>query len=132
MTERSPQLIAAVVDDDQRVLESLDNLLESAGFAVRLFNSGIALLGSGSLEDIDCLISDIDLPMIDGFELTRRVLAVRPELPVFLITGHQELADRVPPSGSRPLRVFKKPFDADELLTAVVDAVGPARAAKQD
>lgn len=68
-------------------------------------------------------ISDIDLPKIDGFELLRLVHAVRPELPVILITGHPEMVNRSPPIGSGHYRLFKKPFDGQELLTAVSDAV---------
>jgi len=123
MTDRPPGCIVAGVDDDQRILESLENLLESAGHAVRLFPSAAALLESGSLAEIDCLISDVDLPKIDGFELLRLVHAARPELPVLLITGHPEMVNRSPPIGSGHYRLFRKPFDGQELLTAVSDAV---------
>lgn len=111
--------ITAVVDDDQGVLESLENLLESAGHTVRAFPSAAALLESGSLADIDCLITDIDLPKIDGFELLRLANATRPELPVILITGHAEMAKRAAPIGSGRYRLFKKPFDGQEFLLAV-------------
>jgi FixJ family two-component response regulator len=120
---RSKDFLAAVVDDDPRVLESLENLLESAGHRVRLFGSATAMLDSGSLADIDYLISDIDLPMIDGFELLRRANAVRPELPVILITGHPEPENRRPPIGAGSYRFFKKPFDGQELLSAIDDAI---------
>jgi FixJ family two-component response regulator len=123
MTDRPPEFIAAVVDDDHRILDSLENLLESAGHTVRLFASAAALLESGCLADIDCLISDIDLPKINGFELVRLAYAARPELPVILITGHPEIANRPPPSGSHHYRLFRKPFNGQELLTAVSDAV---------
>src|SRR5262249_47994365 len=79
MTELRGSSVVAVVDDDQRILESLENLLESAGHTVRLFASAPALLESGSLAEIDCLISDIDLPRINGFELMRLVHESRPE-----------------------------------------------------
>ena len=54
--------MVAIVDDDQRLLELLENLLELAGHAVRTFSSGRALLNSNALEDIDCLITDIGMP----------------------------------------------------------------------
>ena len=128
MTDRPRQLILAVVDDDRRVLESLENLLGSAGHTVRTFPSAAALLESAILADIDCLISDIDLPKIDGFELLRLANAARPDLPVILITGHPEMAKRSALGGSRGYRLFRKPFDGEELLTAVSDAVRqPAR-----
>jgi FixJ family two-component response regulator len=116
--------IVAVVDDDQRVLESLEDLLESGDHTARLFASGTGLLESRCLAEIDCLISDIDLPKIDGLELVRLVHAARPELPVILITGHPEMAHRSPSVDSGHYRLFKKPFNGQELLTAVNDAVG--------
>jgi FixJ family two-component response regulator len=112
-----------VVDDDRLVLESLEDLLESAGHRVRLFGSAAALLASGSLADIDCLISDIDLPSIDGFELLRLASASRPELPIILITGHAGMAKRLPGAGPPCYRLFEKPFDGREMLMAVSSAL---------
>ena len=123
MTDHPPGFTIAVVDDDQRILESLKNLLESADHAVRLFVSAAALLESGCLAEIDCLISDIDMPVMDGFELLRVAHAARPELPVILITGHPEMLNRLPAIGPGHYRFFKKPFDGQELLTTVSDAL---------
>ena len=123
----SPTGIVAVVDDDQRVLESLENLLESAGHDVRLFGSAAALLRNGSLAEIDCLVSDIDLPKINGFELSRLVHEARPRLPVILITGHPEIVDRSPPLGSGHCRLFRKPFDGQEVLAAINEALGNSK-----
>jgi FixJ family two-component response regulator len=123
MTDHPPGYIIAVVDDDQRILQSLESLLESADYAVRSFASAAALLESDCLAEIDCLISDIDMPVMDGFELLRAAHAARPELPVILITGHPEMLNRLPPIGASHYRLFKKPFDGQELLTAVSDAL---------
>jgi FixJ family two-component response regulator len=123
MTDHPTGFTIAVVDDDRRILESLKNLLESADYAVRSFASAAALLESDCLAEIDCLISDIDMPVMDGLELLRVVRAVRPELPVILITGHPELLNRLPPMDPSHYRSFKKPFDGQELLTAVSDAM---------
>lgn len=127
MTDHPTPLIIAAVDDDQRVLESLGALLESADHVARLFGSAKALLESGFLAGIDCLISDIDMPRMDGFELLRAVQAARPELPIILITGHPNMLGGLPPAGLGRYRVFKKPFDGQELLTAVSEAVRSPR-----
>ena len=123
MIERSSGLVVAVVDDDQRILRSLEYLLESADYPVRTFASGAALLQSGCLPEIDCLISDIDMPGMDGFELLRVVHAARPELPAILLTAYPETLKRLPLHGETNTRVFTKPFDGKELLRAVSDVL---------
>jgi FixJ family two-component response regulator len=121
MTDSS--FVVAVVDDDQSILRSLEYLLESADYAVRLFTSAAAFLESSCLSEIDCLISDIDMPGIDGFELLRLVHEARPSLPIILITGYPDTLTRLPPlSGNKP-RFFNKPFRGPELLAAVTDAL---------
>jgi len=123
MAHQAPGFIVAVVDDDEGILRSLEILLESADYAVRLFHSGTELLDGGGLEEIDCLISDIDMPGMDGFELLRLVHAARPQLPTILITGYPDTLKRLPPLGRSSPRFFTKPFDGPELLTAVSDAL---------
>ena len=130
MTDRTTGVIIAVVDDDPSVLESLKNLLESADHAVRLFSSAAALLESGCVAEVDCLISDIDLPVMDGFELLRAVQAARPALPIILITGRPDLLNRLPPTSPGHYRQFKKPFDGQELLSVISDALRNPRPRK--
>jgi FixJ family two-component response regulator len=123
MSVRTSACVVAVVDDDRSILQSLENLLESADYTVRLYRSATALLEGGALSEIACLISDIDMRGMDGFELARRARAVRPQLPIILITGYVERLERLPPFvGSKP-RLFTKPFQGDELLQAVDDAL---------
>jgi FixJ family two-component response regulator len=114
--------VVAVVDDDPRVLESLENLLESAGYGVRLFPSPGALLAACNLAHIDCLISDIRMPIMDGLALAQVIHHAFPELPVILITGRDLPGETI---ANRPgIRgCFRKPFDAQQLLAAVATAV---------
>ena len=123
MTDRPSDQLVAVVDDDESILRSLEYLFESADCSARLFTSASALLDSDCLTKIDCLISDIDMPVMDGFELLRVAHAARPELPVILITGHPEMLNRLPAIDPGHYRSFTKPFDGQELLTAVSDAL---------
>jgi FixJ family two-component response regulator len=123
MTDHRRRSVIAVVDDDQGILASLDILLDSADYDVRLFASAKALLESGVLPDIDCLISDVAMPVIDGFELAQAVQAARPELPVILFTGRPDLLHRPPVDWPGHYRVFKKPFNGQALLTAVAETL---------
>src|SRR5262249_1965776 len=108
--------VVAIVDDDPRLLESLEDLLESAGYVARSFSSARSLLVNG-LSDLDVLITDIGMPGMDGFELRDLVKKARPELPVFLITGRHEIADQGRAQGISGF--FRKPFDAQTLLAAI-------------
>lgn len=110
----------AVIDDDPRLLESLEELLESAGYTACCFRSAGHLLVRG-LSDLDLLITDIGMPSTDGFELRDIVKKARPELPVFLITGRHEIADHGRAQGISGF--FRKPFDAPALLVAIADAL---------
>lgn len=115
--------VIAVVDDDPRVLESLENLLESAGYVVATFPSGQALLVNG-LSGIDCLITDIGMPGMDGFELLDIVKKARTKLPVFLLTGRHEIGDQHRATGKDISGFFMKPFGGQDLLAAIDRTLG--------
>ena len=88
-----------------------------------MFDSPGALLKSDCLTEIDAVISDIGMPVTDGFELLRLIREVRPELPAIFVTGRTDMLNRLPDSGKSRARVFIKPFDGQALLEALVDAL---------
>jgi FixJ family two-component response regulator len=112
--------VVAIVDDDPRLLESLEDLLESAGYTARRFSSAEALL-AGGLADLDLLITDIGMPGMDGCTLRDLAMETRPDLPVFLITGRHEIEHQLRARGVSG--IFRKPFDAKDLLAAVAGAL---------
>lgn len=120
MTKARPTI--AVVDDDLRMLESLGDLLEASGYRAIAFQSATTLLEAGLL-GVDLIVADIGMPGMDGLELREIALRDRPDLPVFLITGRHELADRGRTEQISP--VFRKPFDAPALLAAIEQALHP-------
>ena len=113
--------VVAVVDDDPRILESLEELLESAGYGVKLHSSASSLLASG-VSDIDCVITDIGMPVMDGLELRDNVKRLRPELPVFLISGRRDRSNE-PADSLADGEFFRKPFDGPALLAAIAQAL---------
>jgi two-component system response regulator FixJ len=123
MSVHTSGAVVAVVDDDHGIRQSLAYLLESADYSVLLFASGTELIAGGAVAEIACLISDIDMPGLDGFELLRHVHAIRPNLPTVLITGYPDRLARLPEFLGVSPRVFIKPFQGHELLGAVRDAV---------
>jgi len=113
----------AVVDDDIRILESLGELLESTGYTVNLHTSAQSLLDSGGVETGDCLITDLGMPVIDGFELCRRLRLTNPHLPVIFITARNGIHDQARADRFGHHGLFQKPFDAAALLSAVKKAI---------
>jgi FixJ family two-component response regulator len=114
--------VVAVVDDDPRILESLEDLLESAGYDVQLHSAGNSMLAS-DVANIDCVITDIGLPTMDGFELSDRLRQLRPELPVFLISGRRDLTPDLLNDNRVGTAFFSKPFDGPALLVAIAKAL---------
>jgi FixJ family two-component response regulator len=115
------EIFIAVVDDDLCILDSFNEFLQSAGCRVRIFASAEEFLRSGELNTIDCLISDIGMPGLNGWELEAIVDQRRPELPMILISG-LEAAERhvgsARPDGSARV-LFEKPCSPEVLLEKI-------------
>ena len=109
----------AIVEDDESVLESLEGLLEATGHRSLLYASAEDFLSSGRLPDIDCLITDVGLPGINGIELLRQVQSGRPGLTVIVITALHDpyLLQAALDAGAR--HVYRKPLDNTALLNAI-------------
>src|SRR6266404_9324648 len=107
------------VDDDFRVRESIESLVESAGFATLVFSSAEAFLQSGRLAEATCLITDVRMPGMDGIELQRRVRLERPKLPVIFISAHHDDEIRQRAFDGGAVEFMYKPFDAADLLRAI-------------
>jgi DNA-binding response OmpR family regulator len=119
--------LVGVVDDDPRVLESLEELLASGGYKVLLFPSAEAFVASNGFEQVDCVISDIGMPSMTGWDLLHVARTEHPDLPVILITARDEEYRRAPVKGKGARFLFRKPFDAKELLAALDTILRPPR-----
>jgi FixJ family two-component response regulator len=118
----SSEPIIAVIDDDEHVLESIRNLLESYGYRVLPYSSATAFLADEVLFDIECLISDVSMPIMDGFELQLRVGKDCPQLPVILITARPDVkVSNIAAVNNRGF--FQKPLDSSALLQAIASAI---------
>lgn len=115
MSQPEPNSIL-LVDDDDDLRESLATSLRLSGFAVVEASDGqqaMALLGD---QRIAVVISDLRMPMLDGRQLLRRVIAADPELPVILITGHGDIDLAVETVRSGAYDFLAKPFATDRLV----------------
>jgi FixJ family two-component response regulator len=115
----NPSLIV-VVDDDESVRESLEGLIRSVGFAVRIFPSAEECLNWEGLRDTDCLILDACMPGMDGMELHRRLIEDRWEIPVIFITAHGSATEmRAQALRNGAVAFLDKPLSEEALLTAI-------------
>jgi two-component system response regulator FixJ len=122
-----PNSTVIVVDDDPDVRDSLQALLQSAGYKARLFDSGGALLAAFSPDDAGCIIADIRMPDMDGITLQTRLAEHGNALPVIIITGHGDVPLAVRAMKAGALDFIEKPFDDDRLLDSVKRALDRTR-----
>jgi two-component system response regulator FixJ len=107
--------IVSIVDDDADVRDSLQALLESAGFEVRSFDSARKVLDDPTLTQSGCLIADIRMPDMDGLTLQEELVRRQVGLPVIVVTGHGDVPLAVRAMRAGAVDFMEKPFD-DELL----------------
>jgi FixJ family two-component response regulator len=109
----------AVIDDDDRVLESLQNLLASCGYKAETYSSAELFLTSGALSRTSCIITDVEMRRMSGLGLLQHVRSRQSDVPVIIITGK-------PSDNSETFYLhrgangfFRKPIDGDALLTLI-------------
>jgi two-component system, LuxR family, response regulator FixJ len=112
-----------VVDDDFDVRTSLRFLLETEGFDVRTFRSGIALLGSSTRNCADCLVVDYKMAELDGLELALRLRRLQVSTPIILITGYPDESISAKASSAGVRQVLLKPNLEDNLIDCVRKAI---------
>lgn len=123
----SAKPIVFVVDDDISIRESLDLLIHSAGWHPELFASAQAFLDYPLVSVPHCLVLDISLPGLNGLELQKQVLTVRPELPIIFITGHGDVPKTVQAMKAGAVEFLTKPFPDAVLLDAIRPALERSR-----
>lgn len=119
-------LLVAAVDDDRRVRESIQSVLESAGYDAAMFGSAEEFLDSGVLPQATCVIADVRLPGLNGLELQRRIRRERVQVPVIFITAHDDDDIRQLALRDGAVDFMVKPFDAARLLENIERAVNDA------
>jgi FixJ family two-component response regulator len=106
-----------IIDDDRSTLIALANLVRSMGWSVRLFDSGKAFLQVLDLIDVACLVSDIQMPEIDGLDMQDRLLELGKSVPIIFVCANPTVAIRERALANGALEVLEKPVDADVLFS---------------
>ncbi len=111
--------VVHLIDDDDAVRHALAFLLATAGHAVRVYESGQALLDALGTLQPGCIVSDVRMPGIDGLELQRRLHELGVKLPVIIMTGHADVPLAVEAMKAGAIDFIEKPFDDELLLSAI-------------
>jgi FixJ family two-component response regulator len=116
-----------VVDDDVSVRESLDDLVRTAGWEVRTFESAEAFLACPPASGPSCLVLDVGLPELNGLDLQARIAGDRAEMPIIFITGFGDVPMTVRAMKAGAAEFLTKPFDDEALLGAIEAALKRSR-----
>ena len=108
--------IVAIVDDDEAVRTATVSLVRSLGHEVRSFASAEEFLRHGGDEGIDCLVTDVHMPGIDGTDLQRRLIEKGRSYPVVFVTGYPDDAVRDSVMAAGAFCYLGKPYSGDELI----------------
>jgi FixJ family two-component response regulator len=116
--------VVCVVDDDDSILRALRRLLDATGFRVETFSSAEAFLESAHRGRADCLVVDVHLGGLSGFDLQERLAAAGEHTPIVIITAHDDQSTCQQARRVGAIEYLRKPFDDDSLIAAIHKAIG--------
>lgn len=108
-----------VIDDDEAMRQSLQFLLDTAGFQARTYESAVQFLEGIETLEPGCIVTDVRMPEMNGLELVRRLRTRGVTQPVIVITGHGDVPLAVEAMKAGVADFLEKPFDDEALLSAV-------------
>jgi FixJ family two-component response regulator len=121
---KTPELIC-IVDDDASVRRALGRLIRSFGFEAALFESGRACLDGTAVDRAACLVLDVSMPGMNGFELHLLLQSAGRSIPTVFISAHDDERYRQQARAQGGIAFLNKPCDANLLLDAIDEALAP-------
>ena len=115
--------LISIVDDDDSLRNSLNNLIRSVGFRAQGFPSAEAFLNSSELHDTACLILDVRMPGMSGLDLQRQLVATNSPIPIVFITSHGDDDAQARALEAGAVAFLYKPFREEALLKAIDSAL---------
>jgi FixJ family two-component response regulator len=122
MRQTAPAI--AVIDDDASVRRALQRLLQSAGFTVETFATASEFLDVDYWAQTACLVLDIHLPGMSGFELAEYLAVSGVPIPIVFITALDDVSTREQVNRAGAAGYLRKPFDQNTLIEAISRAIG--------
>ena len=115
--------VIAVVDDDESFRRATTSFIRSLGYTVLQFSSAEAFLKSERLGDTHCVISDVQMPEMDGIELQERLIVQGNQTPIIFVTAFPEMKARAQALAAGAICFLAKPFNESELIACVNKAL---------
>jgi FixJ family two-component response regulator len=109
----------AVIDSDESILDSLCDLIESAGLVARRFGSAEEFLEYDLHREVGCLIAEIEMPGMSGLELQSRLKEEQCNIPIIFITSNGSGRTRIHAMRGGAVEFLRKPLDLQLLLETV-------------
>jgi len=131
MSRSGPTSTVFVVDDDDDVRVSIEELLRSAGLRAETFATAREFLRRGRGEGPSCLVLDLQLPGMDGLDVQRELARSGESIPIIFLTAHGDIPTTVQAMKSGALEFLTKPFDDEQLLKMIQQALERDRVARQ-
>jgi EAL domain-containing protein (putative c-di-GMP-specific phosphodiesterase class I) len=119
-----------LVDDDEMLARSYSRLLTSEGYEVHLCLDGVAAIEAVRTQQFDVVLSDIDMPRLDGLGLIERLRQHDLDVPVVLVTGNPTLETAIAAIEFGALKYLPKPVEVSRLRSVIADAVRLHRLAR--
>lgn len=113
-----------VIDDDISLLRALQRLLGASGFRVKAFSSAEEFLAARNCASVGCLVLDVHLGGLSGFELHDRLVSAGRRIPVVFITAHDDALTRERARRAGAIDYLRKPFNDDSLIAGINRALG--------
>ena len=115
--------LISIVDDDEALRTSLENLARSVGFRTQGFSSGEAFLTSNHLHDTACLLLDVRMARMNGLEVQGQIVASNLPIPIIFMTSFADGDVRAKAMAAGAVDFLYKPFSEEILLKAIDKAL---------
>ncbi len=126
----SPSPTVFVIDDDASVRKSLSRLLRSAGYVAETFSSAEEFLRRKHFDGVGCILLDVKMPGLSGMDLQVELNKADYHMPIVFITGHGDIPMSVEAMKKGAVDFLTKPFEDEDLLQAIENAIGKDREAR--